>query len=68
MRKLFAGNPGAEVVAVCDVDDAMFAKPVKAVEKIDRQGAADREGLPPAARRQDRSTPSRSPRPTTGTP
>ena len=45
-------NPDAEVVAVCDVDDAMFAKPVKAVEKIDRQAAADREGLPPAARRQ----------------
>src|SRR5438874_8117048 len=30
--KLFASDPGAEVVAVCDVDDAMFAKPVKAVE------------------------------------
>jgi predicted dehydrogenase len=30
---LFASNPGAEVVAVCDVDDSMFAKPVKAVEK-----------------------------------
>jgi predicted dehydrogenase len=29
---LFAANPGAEVVAVCDVDDSMFAKPVKAVE------------------------------------
>jgi predicted dehydrogenase len=32
--RLFAANPGAEVVAVCDVDDAMFGKPVKAVEKI----------------------------------
>ena len=30
--QMFAANPGAEVVAVCDVDDAMFAKPVKAVE------------------------------------
>jgi predicted dehydrogenase len=30
--KLFASEPGAEVVAVCDVDDAMFAKPVKTVE------------------------------------
>ena len=30
--KMFAANPHAEVVAVCDVDDAMFAKPVKAVE------------------------------------
>jgi predicted dehydrogenase len=30
--KMFAENPQAEVVAVCDVDDAMFAKPVKAVE------------------------------------
>ena len=31
---MFAGNPGAEVVALCDVDDAMFAKPLKDVEKI----------------------------------
>ena len=30
--KLFANDPGAEVVAVCDVDDAMFARPVKGVE------------------------------------
>jgi predicted dehydrogenase len=30
--KLFARDPGAEIVAVCDVDDAMFARPVKAVE------------------------------------
>ena len=29
---MFAASPHAEVVAVCDVDDAMFAKPVKAVE------------------------------------
>ena len=50
--QMFAANPGAEVVAVCDVDDAMFAKPVKAVEATDRQGAPGREGLPPAARRQ----------------
>src|ERR1700733_11850623 len=32
--RLFAANPGAEVVAVCDVDDAMFDKPVKSVAKI----------------------------------
>jgi predicted dehydrogenase len=32
--RLFAANPGAEVVAVCDVDDAMFEKPLKGVEKI----------------------------------
>src|SRR4051812_41525836 len=30
--QMFAANPGAEVVAVCDIDDAMFAKPIKAVE------------------------------------
>jgi predicted dehydrogenase len=30
--KMFASNPNAEVVAVCDVDDAMFARAVKAVE------------------------------------
>ena len=28
----FAKQPGAEVVAVCDIDDSMFAKPVKAIE------------------------------------
>jgi predicted dehydrogenase len=32
--RLFAANANAEVVAVCDVDDAMFEKPVKAVEKL----------------------------------
>jgi predicted dehydrogenase len=32
--RLFAANPGAEVVTVCDVDDAMFDKPVKSVAKI----------------------------------
>jgi predicted dehydrogenase len=30
----FARQDGAEVVAICDVDDSMFAKPVKAVEQI----------------------------------
>jgi predicted dehydrogenase len=30
----FAANPGAQVAAVCDVDDAMFVKPVEAVQKI----------------------------------
>jgi predicted dehydrogenase len=34
LSRLFAANPGAEVAAVCDVDDAMFGKPVSAVEKI----------------------------------
>jgi predicted dehydrogenase len=32
--QMFASNSGAEVVAVCDVDDSMFEKPIKAVEKI----------------------------------
>jgi predicted dehydrogenase len=32
--RFFAANANSEVVAVCDVDDAMFEKPVKAVEKI----------------------------------
>jgi hypothetical protein len=31
--KLFAANPNAEVVTVCEVDDAMIAKPVNAVER-----------------------------------
>ncbi len=30
----FARKKNAEVVALCDIDDATFAKPVKAVEKI----------------------------------
>ena len=30
--KLFASDSGAEVVAVCDIDDAMFAKAIKAVQ------------------------------------
>jgi predicted dehydrogenase len=30
--KMFAANPHAEVVALCDVDDLMIAKPAKAVE------------------------------------
>jgi predicted dehydrogenase len=32
--RLFAANAGAEVAAVCDVDDAMCVRPVKAVEKV----------------------------------
>ncbi len=34
LARLFARAKGAEVVAVCDIDDAMLAKPVKAVEEI----------------------------------
>jgi predicted dehydrogenase len=34
LAREFAGSKNAEVVAVCDIDDAMFAKPVQAVEKI----------------------------------
>ena len=30
--RLFAKDKGVEVVAVCDVDDAMFARPIKAAE------------------------------------
>jgi predicted dehydrogenase len=32
--RLFAANSGVDVAAVCDVDDAMFEKPVKVVEKV----------------------------------
>jgi len=34
LTRSFAANPGAELVAVCDVDDTMFDKPLKAVQKI----------------------------------
>ena len=43
--KLFAANPGAEVVAVCDIDDAMFAKP--------RQGASRRSPAKPPRTEKD---------------
>jgi predicted dehydrogenase len=32
--QFFAKDSTAEVVAVCDIDDSMFAKPVKAIENI----------------------------------
>ena len=31
--QMFASNPGAEVVAVCDVDEATFERPVKIVQE-----------------------------------
>jgi predicted dehydrogenase len=34
LAREFARAPGAEVVALCDIDDATFAKPLKDVEKI----------------------------------
>ena len=37
LAKLFAENKGAEVVALCDIDDENFAKPAGAVEKISGQ-------------------------------
>lgn len=30
----FARDPNAEVVAICDIDDAVFVKPIRVVEKI----------------------------------
>jgi predicted dehydrogenase len=30
----FASNSGSEVVALCDIDDASFARPVRTVEKV----------------------------------
>src|SRR5215211_6196934 len=34
LAREFARNPESEVVALCDIDDAAFARPVKEVEKI----------------------------------
>src|SRR3954451_13872170 len=34
LARHFAGIEDAEVVALCDIDDEAFARPVKAVEKI----------------------------------
>jgi predicted dehydrogenase len=33
--KMFASNPGCEVVALCDIDDASFAKPQKAMAALE---------------------------------
>ncbi len=38
--QMFASNPGAEVVAVCDVDEATFGRPIKIVQE--RTGKAPR--------------------------
>ena len=35
----YAANPGAEVVALCDVDDSTFAKPQNALKQHDRTEA-----------------------------
>ena len=65
--RMFAANPGAEVAAVCDIDDAMFAKPVEGR----REGRRDRRRAPrktfAGCSTTNRSTRSPSPRPTTGT-
>jgi predicted dehydrogenase len=37
LAREFARNQGSEVVAVCDIDDAAFAKPVKAVDAINKK-------------------------------
>lgn len=37
LAKSFAQNAGAEVAAICDVDDAMFEKPVKLVETLTKK-------------------------------
>ncbi|WP_422930717.1 Gfo/Idh/MocA family protein [Singulisphaera sp. PoT] len=34
LAREFAKNKGADVLALCDIDDAMFAKPLKEVESI----------------------------------
>jgi len=43
LAKAFASAPGSQVVALCDVDEAAFAKPLKAV--------ADAGGAPPRVER-----------------
>jgi predicted dehydrogenase len=37
LARLFASNPNAEVAAICDIDDAMFAKPIKVVDTITKK-------------------------------
>ncbi len=48
----FARQNDAEVVAVCDIDDADLRQAGQGRRGVGGQGPADREGLPPAARRQ----------------
>ncbi len=66
--RLFAANPGAEVVALCDIDDAMFEKPSEGRREDHRQAARGPRKTSAGCSTTSRSTPSRSPRPTTGTP
>jgi hypothetical protein len=41
LARLFASNPGSQVAAVCDVDDAMFMKPVDAGHESFHDNQAD---------------------------
>ncbi len=70
----FAAMPGVEIVYLVDPDSRTYAKRLKQVEAIDEEGRQVRRvGRRPPRRtsaaswRTRRSTPSRSPRPTTGT-
>ena len=65
--RLFAGNPGAQVAAVCDVDDAMFVKPVEAVQAITNTSPRPRKTFGGCSTTR-RLTRSRSQRLTIGTP
>ena len=59
---------GVEITYLVDPDTRTFEKRLEQIEQAGRPRAGDRSGHPPGARRQESSTPSRSPRPTTGTP
>ena len=64
--RMFAANPHAEVVAICDVDDQMIAKPAKAVEAATGKALGPRK-ISAGCSMTSRSMLFRSPRPTTGT-
>src|SRR5208337_894704 len=41
--QMFASNPGAEVVAVCDVDEATFERPIRIVREQTGKAPGSRE-------------------------
>ena len=67
LARTFAGTEDAEVVALCDIDDEAFAKPVKAVEKIAGKAPGPRR-ISDACSTTRPSTRSRWRPPTTGMP
>ena len=64
----FVKMPGVEITYLVDPDTRTYKKRLDQIAEERRPRTGHRAGHPPRARRQERSTRSRSPRPITGTP